>query len=172
MLNIKLDPGCLLKVDPGSPFNPQAIQGAVMILDALKLLNVIVNSSEFKKRVLQESSGWTFTDGLFPQKIYDRLVPDKEVVIDFVQENRGWLKRKLSSTVGWTEGNQVHTYQDVINTAGVEWLAGHFAHEIVGHMVGGFEHPFLDDPARPRSVPYQVGALVEELAYKVGAPNG
>lgn len=145
---------------------------------ALDRVNTTVNSPEFAEALLARR-GLTYTKGLDNQQILDTLltgtvnpsaeqkVAEHAIAFDY------WLEPpRAGATIGYTDADGVHTYADFFEHATPAELAGHLAHEAVGHLDGGFRHPMFNlFGRRDRSVPYAVGEIVLDLdESKLGEP--
>ncbi|AKF86839.1 hypothetical protein MFUL124B02_34320 [Myxococcus fulvus 124B02] len=159
------------------PINIDAAQGT-KLSKALDILERIVNSEGFRRRVL-EHPGYTWDEGLTNEQILHRLIwghaeptlgalaVPRIVSFDYELVQRPWYK-KLSSVRGWRVPgtNDIYTYVDVFEEMSAEELASHLGHEVVGHLAGEFDHPERGGPERDGSVPYVIDGFIEELAKK------
>lgn len=131
------------------------------ILKAAEYLMAVFNSEEFRHWFLMLK--FRGKDEGTNQMLYDRLMsgetdyggPDSDIDIDLTYY-RSWWSRVLGYGLPGTIRTWINgKYLDGMDT---EELTGHLAHEYF-HKFG------LDDDYGSMSVPYQVGNLVERLAY-------
>ena len=143
------------------------------LANALNVLQIVVNSQEFKTRVLAftyRGEFRFFETNLSNARVYDMFMSgrqyneqtdDYEMDIDLTIYHSRW-----SSTVGYTYPNTVRTWinRKFFSRYGLAEICGNVAHEYC-HKIG-FEHSVHPTPSRPFSVPYGIGNIVEELAKK------
>ncbi len=148
-------------------FNPE--QEAKM-LQALERLEIVINSQEFKKRVLehQYQGEYTFVDneGLSNEEIYNKIMEGAETFDPVVDEELDLditLYYRNNSTVGYTYPNTHKIWVNNKFFAGFTLgkVAANAMHEWT-HKIG-FGHDFKKTARRSYSVPYAVGTIVKEL---------
>jgi len=140
------------------------------MLRAIERLMIIVNSEEFRQRVLDHEYNGERTfvdnDGLSNEEIYlkimegaEKLSPevDGEIDIDVT------LYYKNNSTVGYTYPDvaRIWVNDKFFATNSLGKVAANLLHEWT-HKIG-FGHDFSSTASRPYSVPYGVGTIVKEL---------
>lgn len=138
--------------------------------DALKRLKVVINSAEFKNKVINHSYNGdkTFIDnnGLTNEEIYQKIMAasetlspeeDHEIDIDIT------LYFANNSTVGYTypNVNKIWVNRKFFSTYSLAKVAGNVAHEWTHKL--GFDHDFQRTERRNFSVPYAVGSIIQEL---------
>lgn len=140
---------------------------------AFQVLEQVVNSNEFKDRVLNFKNGncerqYASNKGLTNEQIYQIFMEGKETLQQNTPgEMNYFLKlynRPWSRVIGYTSGNT--------NLININWkffkkyepaeVAGNLAHEWI-HKIG-FDHKSAKEHD---SAPYAIGYIVEELASKV-----
>ncbi len=140
--------------------------------DAFAVLEVVMNSEEFKERVLnfKNSKGeraFASNKGLSNEEIYALLMEGRE---DLQPETQGemnfFLKlynRPWSSVVGYTtpDTNLININWKFFKGFGAHQVAGNLAHEWTHKM--GYGHRSAKEHD---SVPYAVGNIVRELAQQ------
>jgi hypothetical protein len=144
------------------------------ILAAAVILEVVVNSQEFKDAIL--SHVWAgkvqFADngGLTNKQIYEVIISGKEVLqpeIDYEWDFDVRLySKRLSKVIGYTYPNITYINSNLkfIRPMTIEEVAGHMAHEYCHKL--GFGHDFKLTKKRPYSVPYAVGYIIRDIAEK------
>jgi len=137
---------------------------------AVERLKIAINSVQFKEKILNHKykDEFTFVDngGLSNEEIYKKIMEGAEVLIpelDYEMDVDVTMYYKRSSTVGYTYPNTTRTWVNsrFFNAYTLGEVASNVAHEWT-HKVG-FEHDFNNNSARPYSVPYAVGAIIEEI---------
>jgi hypothetical protein len=144
------------------------------VLDSYSIIETVVNSNEFKERVInfKSSTGsrsYTSNRGMSNEQVYEFLMQGKELVggentlgemnFDVRRYYRGWSK-----VIGYTNPGKNNT----INING-RFYSRYTLTQITSNMVHEWIHlkGFLHDSARDHdSVPYAVGYIAEELAEK------
>jgi hypothetical protein len=141
--------------------------------DSIEVLNKLLNSPEFKERVL--SSKFTYTNET-PLQIYNTLMAGDEIIngkrtvangiweIDIRIYTSSWFQR---SVVGYTYSYTLTTW---INRRFFSWFtdyeaASNIAHEHCHKL--GYGHPFKRTKDRIFSVPYQIGTIIDEMGAKL-----
>lgn len=144
---------------------------------SIKRLMIVLNSKEFKERVLNHTYNGqlTYVDngGLSNTQVYETIMRGQEVLEnngqqDWSEENRTIdltleLYYKRNSTVGYT---YPYTEKVWVNSNFFSWypfadVAANVVHEWTHKL--GFEHDFNNTVSRNYSVPYAVGTIVAEL---------
>ena len=141
---------------------------------AIILLQKVVNSAEFKSRVLnfKYNGNYQFAnnDGMSNSAIYDLIMSgaevlspesDNEIDIDITLYS-SWFSRVIGYTYPGTLRTWVNAkYFNNMSTAGI---SSNIIHEWCHKL--GFGHDFNSTSKRPYSVPYAIGYIVEELAAR------
>lgn len=147
---------------------------------AKEILEVVMNSPEFKTRVLN----FTFkgerrfhrNEGMSNQQILDHLMTGAE---DLMPEADGVMNFDLTLYTSWNPWSTVkgYTKPDTMRIwlhtkyfRRTSWtpvdVAANMAHEWVHKM--GFGHAYENNPDRPWSVPYAIGRIVGQIAQEMG----
>jgi hypothetical protein len=140
---------------------------------SFKLLEKIVNSQEFKNRIInfrntQNQRSFASSNGLSNEQIYDIFMEGRETLQSQTPgEMNFFLKlyyKRYSKVIGWTNGS--------INTININWkffknfkhheVAGNLAHEWTHKL--GFGH---ESAAEHDSVPYGIGYIVREMGERL-----
>ncbi|MBA2406067.1 MAG: hypothetical protein H0V66_14925 [Bdellovibrionales bacterium] len=141
------------------------------ILEAAELIKLVVASAEFKEAVLNHTylGKKTFVDngGLSNTQIYQRFLKGAEKLTP--QPNNAMdvelqLYTEASNTVGYTFPNTKRIWMNTkyFNSFTAEQVAGNLTHEWMHKL--GFGHSSTANDARPYSVPYAIGYLINKLA--------
>jgi len=152
----------------------------VKIIKAEAILEHIINSDEFKQKVLaftwRGKKQFNSNNGQTNQEIYDHLLTGEEVlmpnssgVMDFdlslYRSKNPWSKVK-----GYTTGNSMRIYMNKKFFRKSSWtpvdVAANMAHEWVHKM--GYGHDYRHNADRPFTVPYAVGHILSEVAQELG----
>jgi hypothetical protein len=157
----------MLTVKINSANNFTAVE-LVKLKSAAVLLEQVVNSQDFKERVL--TYPFINTDGLTNQQIYNLIMSGREVLNNAVDNELDidvTMYYSLRGVIGYTYPNILRTWMNrrffkKFNAAGV---ASNLAHEWC-HKIG-FDHSFYYTNNRKNSVPYAIGYMVEELATQI-----
>lgn len=135
---------------------------------AMVLVEIVVNSSEFKKRVLARKFTTTKKTA---QQIYDHIMTGEEVLqkgVDYEMDADIEMYYKKNNVVGYTYPNVTTTWINryVTSDYDEEDIAGNFFHEWLHKL--GYGHSSASDKS---SVPYAIGYIVRDMieAYKAGA---
>lgn len=146
---------------------------------AVKVLNTVMNSEEFKKAVLS----YTFkgetrfhkNNGMSNEEILNHLMTGAEDLmpeVDYVMNFDLTLYRSLnpwSKVKGYTLPDTMRIWMNKKYYRRSSWtkydVAANMAHEWVHKM--GFGHAYENNPDRPHSVPYAIGRIVGELGKKL-----
>lgn len=146
------------------------------LLESKAVLERIVNSEEFKQRVLHFTYGGQETfvqnNGLTNLQIYNLILMGAERLPSLTEPNHVMdLSVQLYTSsyfgrnvVGYTTPSTSTIY---MNTYFYRWAtpgetAANMIHEWM-HKIG-FDHDYNATARRPYSVPYAIGSLIEELA--------
>ena len=140
------------------------------MIDALTRLKIVVNSQEFKTRVLahEYNKALAFADneGLSNEEIYNIIMDGAETlneVIDNEVDLSITLYYEKSSTSGYTypseQGIWINDYHYATNSPAK--VANTVLHEWTHKL--GFSHDFYNTAKRPYSVPYGVGSIIQDL---------
>lgn len=146
------------------------------MMSALERLKLVVNSVEFKERVLAHtyagSKQFVDNDGLSNEEIYLKIMEGAETLsrdgdggniadgeIDLDIE----LYYSSKNVVGYTYPNvlQIWVNTKYFNTNSLGAVAANVIHEWTHKL--GFEHSYYSNSSRPYSVPYGIGSIVKEL---------
>lgn len=140
------------------------------MLDAVERLKLVINSTEFRDRVINHTyqGEKTFVDnaGLSNEEIYQKIMEGAEILLPEVDHEMDvdvTMYYKSSSTVGYTYPDTTRTWVNsrFFNGYTPGQVAANVTHEWTHKL--GFEHSFYNNSARPYSVPYAVGSIIEEL---------
>ncbi len=133
-------------------------------LKALRLIKNVIESEEFKARVLAHSyqGQRTFVDnqGLSNADIYHKILHGKfEVEVE--------LYHQSNTTIGYTypDTKRIWVNKKYFEAYSPEQVADNLFHEWL-HKIG-FDHERTYSDQRNYSVPYALGYLMEELAAKI-----
>jgi hypothetical protein len=140
--------------------------------ESFKLLEKIVNTEEFKNRIInfrnnENQRSFASSQGLSNEQIFDLFMEGRETLQSNTPgEMNFYLKlyhKRYSKVIGWTNGS--------INTININWkffknfkpheVAGNLAHEWTHKL--GFGH---ESAAEHDSVPYGIGYIVREMGEK------
>lgn len=154
-----------LKVRPMqvTGFNPSAQS---KLNQAFEILEKVVNSEEFKNKILSRRP-FTTNRGFSNEQIYGIFMSGKETLQpDTMGEMNFFLKLYYSNnrTVGWTNSgiNTININSKFFNRYTPSDVAGNLAHEWV-HKIG-FDHRSASDV---NSAPYAIGYLVSDLGERI-----
>jgi uncharacterized protein YjaZ len=133
---------------------------------AIHLLDKVLNSQEFKGRVLQTKFSCTNQNS---QQIIDTIYSGKEIGTSADGNVDIYLNiyDGKSNVVGYTYPNTLKTWVSKywFNSMTPAEISGNIAHEY-SHKIG-YDHPFWNWKGRSQSVPYQIGNIVAELAKEL-----
>lgn len=150
------------------------------IRSASRLIKKIVQSDEFKERVLNHSwkgkKQFANNLGLSNQEIYKKILEGSERMTGHGPNNTMDLEIELyadydSITIGYTYPSIVRIYMNrkYFNKFRPYQVADNMMHEWL-HKIG-FGHAVKDTPERPYSVPYAVGYIVKGIARGMRKSN-
>lgn len=142
---------------------------------ASELIRRVVNSEEFRKKVLNYKFNGkrTFNDnrGLTNRQIYKKILEGSEKMTGLGKNGTMDLELELytdreSTTIGYTYPNIVRVYMNrkYFNRFRPYQVADNMMHEWL-HKIG-FDHEVKATPDRRHSVPYAIGYIVKDLAKK------
>jgi hypothetical protein len=150
------------------------------VYKAKDMLEIIINSREFKQRVLnftwKGKKQFNNNNGLTNTQIYDLLMTGEEVMmpgstgimnfdLTLYRSKNPWSKVK-----GYTLPDTMRIWMNKKFFRKSSWtpidVAGNMAHEWVHKM--GFGHDYNHNADRPYSVPYAVGYIVTDIAKEMG----
>ena len=139
----------------------------IKLQKAAKILEAVVNSEEFKAKVLAFS--FTNTDGISNEEIYNLIMSGKEVLSpeeDYEIDVDVTIYYAFNSVIGYTYPNTLRTWinRRYFKKFTAVGIASNMSHEWL-HKIG-FNHSFYRTKERPFSVPYAIGYMVEELGTK------
>jgi hypothetical protein len=159
-----------LKVVPGSVTNYDRFpEEKARLIQAFSLMEIVINSEEFKERVIHFPGGFTNNQKLSNEEIYEKLMRGEELLDGehTLAEMNFDVSRyaKFSKVIG-------RSYPGISNT--IEVNGNHYAlfasHEMAGNLTHewihlmGFRHTNSSDL---HSVPYAVGYIMRDLAAKL-----
>jgi hypothetical protein len=151
----------------------------VKLEQAEKLINIVMNSDEFKNAVLNFSyngvPGFVQNLGMTNQEIYDYLMQgaerypaqteaDHKMNFDIELYTSSWFGR---GTLGYTDTSTktIHINTRFYDKTEANGIAMNMVHEWTHKM--GFDHDQNRTARRDYSVPYGVGYIVRDLAAKI-----
>jgi len=148
--------------------------------EASVILTTVINSEEFKKRVLN----FTFNgqlrfhdnQGKSNQEIYDHIMTGAEVLMPNTTGVMNFdlslyrSRNPFSQVRGYTRPSTSRIFIAKKFFRRTSWrakdVAANMAHEWVHKM--GYKHDFKSNRDRPFSVPYGVGYIIEDIAEEMG----
>ena len=137
-------------------------------VSACKLIEVVVNSAEFKKRVLAKKFATTKKNS---QQVYDHILTGEEVLQkghDYEMDVDVRMYHEKNNVVGYTYNSVKWTMLNRYVTSGYSegGIAGNLMHEWLHKL--GYGHSSASDHS---SVPYHIGYMVRDMveAYQKGA---
>lgn len=140
------------------------------MLDAVERIKLVVNSIEFKERVIGHTHNGKRTffenNGLTNEEIYEQIMEAAETLIPEVDNEMDidvTMYYKRSSTVGYTYPDTTRTWVNsrFFNGYTAGQVAANSVHEWT-HKIG-FGHSYYNSSDRPYTVPYAIGGIIEEL---------
>ncbi len=161
-----------VKLDASSGFDAKEKS---KLLSAIALLEKVVNSEEFRARVLNYTynGNKTFVDnnGMSNELIYNLIMSGKEVLkptedhelnINITIYSSFWNR----NVIGYTYPNTLQTWinRRYYKNYTPADICANIAHEYL-HKAS-FNHSFAWTPSREFSVPYAIGYIVGELARR------
>lgn len=148
-------------------FNPEK---EAKMLDALERAKIVINSAEFKRRVLEHTYNGQKTfvnnNGQSNEEIYETIMAAKEDLLPQVDQEMDLditLYYKNNSTVGYTYPNTIRIW---VND---KFFSGYTLGEVAANAVHewthkiGYGHSYYNSPERPYSVPYGIGTIIKEM---------
>ena len=138
--------------------------------DALERLLIVMNSTEFKERILnheyQGEKVFVDNNGLSNEEIYQAIMEGAETLDPVIDEEIDidiTLYFANNSTVGYTYPNvdRIWVNNKFFSRNTLGKVAANVAHEWTHKL--GFNHDFNRTTRRNFSVPYAVGSIVQEL---------
>ena len=138
--------------------------------DALERLEIVINSVEFKQKVIDHvwrgERTFNDNDGLTNEEIYEKLMSGKEDLLPELDQEIDLdmtLYYRNNSTVGYTYPDTIKIWVNDKFFSGYSLgqVAANAIHEWT-HKIG-FTHDFRNNADRPYSVPYAVGSIVREM---------
>jgi hypothetical protein len=167
-VSLERDPDAKLDINiKMNDFNDTQTQKMLIAVEKIK---VVINSIEFKERVLNHTYNKekTFVDNndLTNAQVYQKIMDGKEDLIPEIDNEMDvdvTMYYKRSSTVGYTYPNTTKTWVNsrFFNGYTHGQVASNVVHEWT-HKIG-FGHAYRSNSSRPYSVPYAVGSIIEEL---------
>jgi hypothetical protein len=152
----------------------------VKIMQALELMQTVINSQEFQEQVynftFKGERQFNQNEGYSNEQIYSQLMDAREILLP---ESQGIINLDLSLytpkwwqitqryVVGYTHPDSLRIFMNTNFFKKFEPsdVAGNMTHEWVHKM--GYSHDFNANEDRPYSVPYAVGYIMRTLAAKV-----
>lgn len=144
------------------------------MFSALARLEIVLNSEEFKARVLghkyQNSKTFVDNKGMSNEEIYDEIMKGAETLSRSVDNELDidiTLYFSNNSVVGYTypSSNRIWVNNKFFAQYSFGKVAGNVAHEWTHKL--GFGHDASRTASRAYSVPYAVGDIVSELVDKM-----
>lgn len=142
---------------------------------ALEFIQQIIRTSAFRERVLNHTyqgvKQFVDNNGLTNEQIYEKLLDGAETlrpVIDHQMDLDLELYTNYStSTVGYTYANTIKIWMNrkYFDAYDPEEVARNVFHEWTHKL--GFGHDSSATSRRPYSVPYALGSIMQDLAYKL-----
>lgn len=138
--------------------------------EALKRLKLVINSVDFKERVLNHTYNGekTFNEnnGLTNEEIYQTIMEGAEKLLPEIDEEMDLditMYYKYSSTVGYTYPNTTRIWVNsrFFNGYSYGQVAANATHEWTHKL--GFGHSYYNNASRPYTVPYGIGSIISEL---------
>lgn len=141
------------------------------------LLEIVVNSDDFKQKVLhftyQGQETYVQNNGYSNSQIYDLIMAGAEQYPSKTTANHTMdLYLELytangSSTIGYTSPSTKTIYMNTYfyNSASAGDIAGNMMHEWLHKL--GFDHDSAVTARRPSSVPYAIGYIARDLVKKL-----
>lgn len=144
------------------------------VREALRRVHIVINSKAFQTRVINHTfqGNKTFVDNrnMSNLQIYEKIMSGQEDLLprkDHTMNLSLSMYYKYGSTVGYTYPDTLKVWVNsrFFNTNSYGRVAANVVHEWTHKL--GFEHSYYNDYARPYSVPYGVGTIIEELVDKM-----
>lgn len=142
---------------------------------ALEFIQKVIRTSEFRERVLNHTyqgvKQFVDNNGLTNAQIYEKLLDGAETLrpeIDHQMDLELELYTNYStSTVGYTYANTIKIWMNrkYFDAYDPEEVARNVFHEWTHKL--GFGHDSSSTSRRPYSVPYAIGSIMQDLAYKL-----
>ena len=144
------------------------------VRSAVALIKKVITSEEFRERVLNHTVAGkkTFIDnlGMSNEEIYKKIAEGAEIMGDTSKNATMNVELELfhspTKTIGYTypDTNRIWINTKYFDTYTVIKVADNLMHEWMHKL--GFDHAKTYSVSRNYSVPYAIGYLVEELAFK------
>jgi hypothetical protein len=130
---------------------------------ACDLAEIVINSLEFKKKVLAHKFTHTVLNS---EEVYNTFIAGKETLskeVDYEMDVVVEIYEKNNRTVGYTYANTVQTWvnRKFFRQYTLGEIAANLVHEWLHKL--GFDHPANPTLTRPSSVPYAIGYMVRDL---------
>lgn len=138
--------------------------------EALARLEIVVNSTEFRDKVINHifNGEKTFNDndGKTNEEIYESLMSGREDLLPTVDSEIDLdltLYYSNNSTVGYTYPNTIKIWVNNKFFAGYTYgqVAANAIHEWTHKL--GYTHAYRNNSSRPYSVPYAIGSIAREM---------
>lgn len=140
------------------------------MLESIKRALVVLNSDEFKQRVLDFT--WNgqkqFNDnnGQTNEEIYETLMNASETLVPGIDHEIDLnivLYYSMTSTVGYTypDQNKIWVNSKFFNGYNYGQVAANAIHEWTHKL--GYGHDYYSNSDRPYSVPYGIGGIINEM---------
>lgn len=137
---------------------------------ALERLEIVINSQEFKQRVLDHTYNGSKTfannNGLTNEQIYAKIMEGAETLQPEIDEEMDLditMYYRSNSTVGYTypNTNRIWVNSKFFNGYNLGQVAANVTHEWTHKL--GFGHDSRSTARRAYSVPYGIGKIIREL---------
>lgn len=140
------------------------------MLEALERAKMVLNSAEFKTRVLDHvyNGNKTFANnnGQSNKEVYETIMAGKE---DLLPEVDGEMDLDMTlyhtnnSTVGYTYPDTIRIWVNnkFFRNYSYGQVAANAVHEWTHKL--GYGHSYYNTPERPYSVPYAIGTIIREM---------
>ena len=144
------------------------------MLQAIERIKIVINSSEFKQRVLAHTyegeKQFQANDGLSNEEIYEKIMLGAESLLPDVDREMDinvTMYYSNNSTVGYTYPSSTRTWinSKFFNSYNYAQVAKNVVHEWTHKL--GFDHDSSRTNRRQYSVPYGVGSIIEDLVNEL-----
>lgn len=140
------------------------------MLEALKRAKIVLNSAEFKERVLNFTFNgqkqFNNNNGQTNAQVYETIMKGAETLLPTVDNEMDLditLYYTNNSTVGYTYPNtiQIWVNSKFFNGYNYGQVAANAVHEWTHKL--GYGHTSYNNSSRPYSVPYGIGGIINEM---------
>ena len=146
-------------------------QQTIKMNDAIGRLKLVINSEEFKERVLSHTfkgeRTFSLNLGLTNEEVYERIMSGVEVLnreLDYEMDvDVTMYYARLSSVVGYTYRDTIRTWfnSKYFNVFTPAQISANVTHEWMHKL--GFGHTSNNSSSRPYTVPYGIGGIILDL---------